>query len=74
MKPNENDLNDVLIPALLSEDKSIHRMARKILKLFVKNEIPPKISNEELLDNRPRSPVRSPLPSAAKTPDLPDRH
>ena len=74
MKPNENDLNDVLIPALLSEDKSIHRMARKILKLFVKNEIPPKISNEELLDNRPRSPVRPSLPSATKTPDLPDRH
>ncbi|HGY6600831.1 TPA: hypothetical protein ACNTAM_004772, partial [Escherichia coli] len=24
--------------------------------------------------NRPRSPVRSPIPATAKTPDLPERH
>lgn len=36
MNPNESDLNDVLMPASLSDDKIIKHMARKTLKLFVK--------------------------------------
>lgn len=43
MNPNESDLNDVLMPASLSDDKIIKHMARKTLKLFVKNETPPKL-------------------------------
>ncbi|EGI36793.1 conserved hypothetical protein [Escherichia coli TA271] len=38
MNPNESDLNDVLMPASLSDDKIIKHMARRTLKLFVKNE------------------------------------
>ncbi|EGR63706.1 hypothetical protein ECK71_18407 [Escherichia coli K71] len=36
MNPNESDLNDVLMPASLSDDKIIKHMARRTLKLFVK--------------------------------------
>lgn len=43
MNPNESDLNDVLMPASLSDDKIIKHMARRTLKLFVKNETPPKL-------------------------------
>ena len=74
MNPNESDLNDVLMPASLSDDKIIKHMARKTLKLFVKNETPPKVTHEDLVKNRPRSPVRPPIPATAKTPDLPERH
>lgn len=74
MNPNESDLIDVLMPASLSDDKIIKHMARKTLKLFVKNETPPKVTHEDLVKNRPRSPVRSPIPATAKTPDLPERH
>ena len=74
MNPNESDLNDVLMPASLSDDKIIKHMARRTLKLFVKNETPPKVTHEDLVKNRPRSPVRPPIPAAAKTPDLPERH
>ncbi|MFO6484925.1 putative protein YneK [Escherichia coli] len=42
MNPNESDLNDVLMPASLSDDKIIKHMARRTLKLFVKNETPRK--------------------------------
>ncbi|EEI71266.1 hypothetical protein HMPREF0496_1494, partial [Lentilactobacillus hilgardii ATCC 27305] len=49
-------------------------MARRTLKLFVKNETPPKVTHEDLVKNRPRSPVRPPIPATAKTPDLPERH
>lgn len=55
MNPNESDLNDVLMPASLSDDKIIKHMARKTLKLFVKNETPPKVTHEDLVKNRPRS-------------------
>lgn len=74
MKPNESDLIDVLMPASLSDDKIIKHMARKTLKLFVKNETPPKVTHEDLVKNRPRSPVRPPIPATSKTPDLPERH
>lgn len=74
MNPNESDLNDVLMPASLSDDKIIKHMARKTLKLFVKNETPPKVTHEDLVKNRPRSPVRPPIPATSKTPDLPERH
>lgn len=74
MNPNESDLNDVLMPASLSDDKIIKHMARRTLKLFVKNETPPKVTHEDLVKNRPRSPVRPPIPATAKTPDLPERH
>ena len=36
MNPNESDLNDVLMPASLSDDKIIKHMARRTLKLFCK--------------------------------------
>lgn len=49
MKPNESDLIDVLMPASLSDDKIIKHMARKTLKLFVKNETPPKVTHEDLV-------------------------
>uniref|UniRef100_UPI001F4B593C putative protein YneK n=1 Tax=Escherichia coli TaxID=562 RepID=UPI001F4B593C len=49
-------------------------MARKTLKIFVKNETPPKVTHEALVKNRPRSPVRPPIPATSKTPDLPERH
>ncbi len=52
----------------------IKHMARKTLKLFVKNETPPKVTHEDLVKNRPRSPVRPPIPATSKTPDIPDRH
>ncbi|HCO5018873.1 TPA: putative protein YneK, partial [Escherichia coli] len=39
-----------------------------------KNETPPKVTHEDLVKNRPRSPVRPPIPAIAKTPDLPERH
>ncbi len=55
MNPNESDLNDVLMPASLSDDKIIKHMARRTLKLFVKNETPPKVTHEDLVKNRPRS-------------------
>ncbi|MFQ0864341.1 putative protein YneK, partial [Escherichia coli] len=58
----------------LSDDKIIKHMARRTLKLFVKNETPPKVTHEDLVKNRPRSPVRPPIPATAKTPDLPERH
>ncbi|EPE9631235.1 putative protein YneK [Escherichia coli] len=74
MNPNESDLNDVLMPASLSDDKIIKHMARRTLKLFVKNETPPKVTHEDLVKNRPRSPVRPPIPATSKTPDLPERH
>lgn len=74
MNPNESDLIDVLMPASLSDDKIIKHMARKTLKLFVKNETPPKVTHEDLVKNRPRSPVRPPIPATSKTPDLPERH
>lgn len=74
MNPNGSDLNDVLMPASLSDDKIIKHMARRTLKLFVKNETPPKVTHEDLVKNRPRSPVRPPIPATAKTPDLPERH
>ncbi len=74
MNPNESDLIDVLMPASLSDDKIIKHMARKTLKLFVKNQTPPKVTHEDLVKNRPRSPVRPPIPATAKTPDLPERH
>lgn len=45
MNPNESDLIDVLMPASLSDDKIIKHMARKTLKLFVKNETPPKVTH-----------------------------
>ncbi|WP_281437291.1 putative protein YneK, partial [Escherichia coli] len=35
---------------------------------------PPKVTHEDLVKNRPRSPVRPPIPATAKTPDLPERH
>ena len=74
MNPNESDLNiDVLMPSL-SDDKIIKHMACMTLKLFVKNETPPKVTHEDLVKNRPRSPVRPPIPATAKTPDLPERH
>lgn len=72
MNPNESDLNDVLMPASLSDDKIIKHMARRTLKLFVKNETPPKVTHEDLVKNRSRSPVRPPIPATAKTPDLPE--
>ena len=74
MNPNESDLNDVLMPASLSDDKIIKHMARRTLKLFVKNETPPKVTHEDLVKNRPRSPVRPTIPATSKTPDLPERH
>ena len=74
MNPNESDLIDVLMPASLSDDKIIKHMSRKTLKLFVKNETPPKVTHEDLVKNRPRSPVRPPIPATSKTPDLPERH
>ncbi|EHY6073277.1 TPA: putative protein YneK, partial [Shigella sonnei] len=74
MNPNESDLNDVLMPASLSDDKIIKHMARRTLELFVKNETPPKVTHEDLVKNRPRSPVRPPIPATSKTPDLPERH
>lgn len=46
MNPNESDLNDVLMPASLSDDKIIKHMARRTLELFVKNETPPKVTHE----------------------------
>lgn len=52
MSPNESDLNDVLMPASLSDDKIIKHMARRPLKLFVKNETPPKVTHEDLVKNR----------------------
>ncbi|MCL7936106.1 putative protein YneK, partial [Escherichia coli] len=61
--------NDLLIRTFL-----IKHMARRTLKLFVKNETPPKVTHEDLVKNRPRSPVRPPIPATAKTPDLPERH
>ncbi|MDT9123799.1 putative protein YneK, partial [Escherichia coli] len=70
----QHHLNDVLMPASLSDDKIIKHMARRTLKLFVKNETPPKVTHEDLVKNRPRSPVRPPIPATAKTPDLPERH
>ena len=74
MNPNESDLNDVLMPASLRDDKIIKHMARRTLKLFVKNETPPKVTHEDLVKNRPRSPVRPTIPATSKTPDLPERH
>ncbi|MFA8072544.1 putative protein YneK, partial [Escherichia coli] len=74
MNPNESDLIDVLMPASLSDDKIIKHMACKTLKLFVKNETPPKVTHEDLVKNRPRSPVRPPIPATSKTPDLPERY
>lgn len=73
MNPNESDLNDVLMPASLSDDKIIKHMARRTLKLFVKMKRRQKVTHE-LVKNRPRSPVRPPIPATAKTPDLPERH
>ncbi|HAJ8079980.1 TPA: putative protein YneK, partial [Escherichia coli] len=35
---------------------------------------PPKVTHEDLVKNRPRSPVRPPIPATSKTPDLPERH
>ncbi|WP_137569308.1 putative protein YneK, partial [Escherichia coli] len=73
MNPNESDLNDVLMPASLSDDKSIKHMARWTLKLFVKNEKRPKVTNEDMLKKRHRSTVRRPIPATANTHDIPAR-
>lgn len=73
MKPNESDLIDVLMPASLSDDKIIKHMARKTLKLFVKNETPPKVTHEHG-EKQASLPVRPPIPATSKTPDLPERH
>lgn len=73
MNPNESDLNDVLMPASLSDDKIIKHMARRTLKLFVKMKHRQKLLTN-LVKNRPRSPVRPPIPATSKTPDLPERH
>lgn len=52
MNFNESDLNDVLMLVLLSDDKIIKYMARRIFKLFVKNEILLKVIYEDLVKNR----------------------
>lgn len=54
MNPNESDLNDVLMPASLSDDKIIKHMARRTLELFVKMKHRQKLLTR-LVKNRPRS-------------------
>lgn len=62
------------MPASLSNNKIIKHIARKTLKLFVKNKTPPKVTHKNLVKNRPRSPVKPPIPATSKTPNLPKRH
>ncbi len=59
MNPNESDLNDVLMPASLSDDKIIKHMARRTLKLFVKNETPPKVTHEDLGEKQASLPCQT---------------
>ncbi len=74
MNPNENDLNDVLIPASLNENRTIRHLAKKMLKLITKKNIQPKVIGEDFAITRPRSPVSPTTPSMAKTPVLSERH
>lgn len=69
MNPNESDLNDVLMPASLSDDKIIKHMARRTLKLFVKMKHRQSYSRRHG-EKQASLPVRPPIPATAKTPDL----
>ncbi|MFI3380022.1 putative protein YneK, partial [Escherichia albertii] len=74
MNPNENDLNDMLIPASLNENRTIRHLAKKMLKLITKKNIQPKVIGEDFAITRPRSPVSPTTPSMTKTPVLSERH
>lgn len=74
MNFNESDLNDVLMLVLLSDDKIIKYMARRIFKLFVKNEISLKVIYEDLVKNRFRFFVRLFIFVIVKTLDFFERY
>lgn len=74
MNFNESDLNDVLMLALLSDDKIIKHMARRTFKLFVKNETLLKVTYEDLVKNRPCFFVRLLILATFKTLDFFERY